>query len=96
MLLPWPPPPPVSPPPPPPPPPGKEPWTFFTDTQFKTASASIAIDAKGDVANCAITDYRFNAEAGKLVLQRYNVTAPMEEEATPVTKAPDRIAGARG
>ena len=56
----------------------------------------LAIDAKGDVANCAITDYRFNAEAGKLVLQRYNVTAPMEEEATPVTKAPDRIAGARG
>lgn len=56
----------------------------------------IAIDAEGDVANCATTDYRFDAEAGKLVLQRYNITAPMEEEATPVTKAPDHIAGVRG
>lgn len=56
----------------------------------------LAIDAEGDVANCAITDYRFDAEGGKLVLQRYNIAAPMEEEATRVTKAPDRIAGARG
>jgi broad specificity phosphatase PhoE len=56
----------------------------------------LAIDAKGDVANCAITDYRFDEAAGKLVLQRYNVTAAMEKGATPVTKAPDRIAGARG
>src|SRR3546814_11656947 len=46
----------------------------------------LAIDAEGDVANCAITDYRFDAKAGKLVLQSYNVTAPMEEEATPDTK----------
>ena len=59
----------------------------------------LAIDREGDVANCAITDYRFDPQAGpngNLVLQRYNVTAPMEKDATPVTQAPDAIAGARG
>jgi broad specificity phosphatase PhoE len=64
-----------------------------------TEADILAIDRAGDVANCAITDYRFDPAAGRdggLVLTRYNVTAPMEEEATPVTKAPDAIAGARG
>lgn len=59
----------------------------------------LAIDKAGDVANCAITDYLYDAghgRSGGLVLQRYNVTAPMEEEATPVTREPDAIAGARG
>ncbi|MET0240758.1 MAG: histidine phosphatase family protein [Sphingobium sp.] len=56
----------------------------------------LAIDKAGDVANCAITDYRFDAGADKLILSRYNVTAPMDREDTPVTKAPDAIAGARG
>ncbi|WP_242128058.1 histidine phosphatase family protein [Sphingobium sp. Sx8-8] len=59
----------------------------------------LAIDRAGDIANCAITDYRFDPDAGHgggLVLARYNVTAPMEQEATPVTKSPDAIAGARG
>src|SRR3546814_5950653 len=38
----------------------------------------LALDRAGDVANCAITDYRYDPRAGKsggLVLQRYNVTA---------------------
>ena len=59
----------------------------------------LAIDRAGDVANCAITDYRYDLAQGRgggLVLQRYNVTAPLEEEATPVTREPDAIAGARG
>ncbi len=59
----------------------------------------LAIDREGDVANCAITDYRFDPGAGHegmLVLKRYNVTAPMDREATPVTTAPDAIAGRRG
>ena len=59
----------------------------------------LAIDRQGDVANCAITEYRFDASAGRdghLVLARYNVTAPMEEEATPVTDEPDQIVAARG
>ena len=59
----------------------------------------LAIDRAGDVANCAITDYVYDpshGHRGGLVLQRYNVTAPMEEEATEVTREPDGIAGARG
>jgi broad specificity phosphatase PhoE len=59
----------------------------------------LAIDAAGDVANCAITEYRLDAAQGSgggLVLHDYNVTAPLDEEHTPVTKAPDAIAGARG
>ena len=59
----------------------------------------LAIDKAGDIANCAITEYRFDATSGKdggLVLARYNVTAPMKEEATPVTAAPDKMVAARG
>jgi broad specificity phosphatase PhoE len=59
----------------------------------------LAIDKAGDVANCAITEYKFDAGAGKdgnLVLARYNVTAPMEAQATPVTQAPDKMVAARG
>ena len=59
----------------------------------------LAIDKAGDIANCAITEYKFDASSDKdggLVLARYNVTAPMEEEATPVTAAPDKMVAARG
>lgn len=59
----------------------------------------LAIDKEGDVANCAVTEYRFDPNAGKsgnLVLARYNVTAPMEAEAEPVTSAPDKMVAARG
>jgi broad specificity phosphatase PhoE len=59
----------------------------------------LAIDREGDVANCAITDYRFDPSLGRdggLALMAYNVTAPMDREATPVTRAPDAIAGRRG
>jgi len=59
----------------------------------------LAVDRAADVANCAITDYVYDPDLGRdggLRLARYNVTAPMEEEATPVTRAPDAIAGARG
>lgn len=62
-------------------------------------AAILQIDREGDVANCAITEYRFDPNAGsdgKLVLARYNVTAPMKQQETPVTSAPDQIAGRRG
>jgi broad specificity phosphatase PhoE len=58
----------------------------------------LAIDRMGDVANCSITEYRFDPAAGRdgnLVLSRYNVTAPMEHEQAPVTSAPDFPAAAR-
>jgi broad specificity phosphatase PhoE len=64
-----------------------------------TEAEVLAIDKLGDVANCAITEYRFDPEGGRdgcLALARYNVTAPMEEEATPVTAEPDRMVAARG
>jgi ribonuclease H / adenosylcobalamin/alpha-ribazole phosphatase len=60
----------------------------------------LAIDKAGDVANCSITEYRFDPAVkpdGNLVLQRYNVTAPLEEEHAPVTASPEAMAaGARG
>jgi len=59
----------------------------------------LAIDREGDVANCSVTEYRFDPAAGKdgsLVLARYNETAPMEAEHAPVTRAPDPIMAARG
>jgi len=64
-----------------------------------TEAEILEIDKAGDVANCAITEYKFDAAAGKdgnLVLARYNVTAPMEAQATPVTQAPDKMVAARG
>lgn len=65
----------------------------------RTEAEILAIDREGDVANCAITEYRLDpalGRDGRLVLARYNVTAPMEEEATPVTAAPDKMVAARG
>ena len=59
----------------------------------------LAIDREADVANCSVTEYRFDPDAGKhgnLVLVRYNATAPMEDERAPVTRARDPIVAARG
>jgi ribonuclease H / adenosylcobalamin/alpha-ribazole phosphatase len=59
----------------------------------------LAIDRQADVANCSVTEYRFDPTMGKngnLRLVRYNATAPMEEEHAPVTRAPDPIVAARG
>lgn len=62
-------------------------------------AAILAVDREGDVANCSVTEYRFDPAAGKggnLVLARYNATAPMEAEHAPVTRARDPIVAARG
>lgn len=59
----------------------------------------LAIDRQADVANCSITEYRFDPASGKdgnLVLARYNVTAPVEQSDVPVTSAPDKMVAARG
>lgn len=58
----------------------------------------LAIDAKGDVANCAVTEYVFDPAAGlngDMRLVRYNFTAPLEREGAPVTSAPDAPVAAR-
>jgi len=59
----------------------------------------LTIDKLGDVGNCGVTEYRFEPGAGKdggLVLAAYNVTAPLVEDDTPVTAAPDAMVAARG
>lgn len=51
----------------------------------------LGIDAQGDVANCAITEYQHAEHGGASdpVLRRYNFVAPLQQEGTPVTAAPD-------
>jgi len=59
----------------------------------------LGIDKQGDVANCSVTEYRFDPAKGKdgnLVLARYNVTAPMAAQSTPVTDADDPMVAVRG
>ena len=63
-----------------------------------TEDEILAIDRQGDVANCAITEYRFDPAAGPdggLVLERFNYVTPMEVAGAPVTAEPDVSAGAR-
>jgi broad specificity phosphatase PhoE len=65
-----------------------------------TEQEILAIDAEGDVANCSVTEYAFDASMGKeggLKLVRYNVTAPVAQDpAAQVTTAPDAVIGAHG
>lgn len=64
-----------------------------------TEAEILEIDAQKDVANCGVTEYRFRPTDegdGEMHLVRYNVTAPMEAEAMPVTSSPDAIVGTRG
>lgn len=64
-----------------------------------TEAEILAIDRNADVANCAITEYKWEQDEGsdgKLALVKYNFTAPMIEQATPVTTEPDKMVAARG
>jgi broad specificity phosphatase PhoE len=59
----------------------------------------LEIDAQGDVANCSVTEYRYDAAAGrtgKLTLTRYNHVVPIADQAVPVTRAADAPVAARG
>lgn len=63
-----------------------------------TEAEILAIDAEGDVANCAVTEYRFDPDAaqrGALRLHCYNFVAPLEEAGAPVTAEPDANVAAR-
>ena len=63
-----------------------------------TEQQILDIDAKGDVANCAVTEYAFDpgeGASGKLLLLRYNFVAPLRREGTPVTSDPDARVAAR-
>lgn len=61
-----------------------------------TEAEILAIDAAGDVANCGVTEYRFDpapgppgTTSGKLRLVSYNFVAPLEKAGAPVTARPD-------
>ena len=60
----------------------------------------LAIDRAGDVANCSVTEYRFDpsrGSSGGLELVGYNITAPVEvDPQAEVTAEPDRTGAARG
>ena len=63
-----------------------------------TEEEILAIDAEADVANCAVTEYRFDPDCGRngaLKLHRYNFTAPLERAGAPVTSEPDAPVAAR-
>lgn len=55
----------------------------------------LAIDARGDVANCGVTEYRLAADGARMELVRYNFTAPLRETGAAVTSAPDAPVAAR-
>jgi broad specificity phosphatase PhoE len=63
-----------------------------------TEDQILAIDRQADIANCGVTEYRFDPDCGPdggLKLTRYNFTAPLEEQAAPVTAEPDANVAAR-
>jgi probable phosphoglycerate mutase len=49
----------------------------------------LELDAEAEVINCSVTSYRYDPEAGRLALERYNEAAPLEEQDEPVTAEPD-------
>ena len=53
------------------------------------------VDAQAEVANCAVTSYCLDREAGRLRLERYNEVAPLEEHDAPVTTEPDAAGAPR-
>ncbi len=57
-----------------------------------TEAQILEIDHAGDVANCAITAYQFDAAQGRgggLALRLYNVVAPLDAAGAAVTREPD-------
>jgi probable phosphoglycerate mutase len=63
-----------------------------------TEAQILKIDREGDVANCGVTEYRFDPHGGPhgcMKLHRYNFTAPLERAGAPVTSEPDAPVAAR-
>jgi probable phosphoglycerate mutase len=63
-----------------------------------TEAQILAIDAEADVANCGVTEYRFDPALppdGALALARYNFVSPLRQAGAPVTSAPDAPVAAR-
>ena len=63
-----------------------------------TEEQILSIDREGDVANCGVTAYDFQpdcVEDCQPSLHCYNFVAPLEEQNTPVTTAPDAKVAAK-
>jgi probable phosphoglycerate mutase len=63
-----------------------------------TEEEILAIDREHDVANCAVTSYRFNprlGRQGKMELDLFNFVAPLEALGVQVTSRPDAPAGVK-
>jgi probable phosphoglycerate mutase len=61
-----------------------------------TEDEILRIDAEGDVANCAVTEYAHDqGRSAGMVLQAYNFVVPLQEQGTQVTAEPDAPLGAR-
>ena len=63
-----------------------------------TEQQILAIDAEGDVANCGVTEYRYDPDAGPsgaMLLERYNFVAPMVQAGVAVTAETDMATAAR-
>jgi len=60
----------------------------------------LAIDHEGDVANCSVTEYRFDPDAGReggMTLVRYNAVPHLDQAgADDITAESDRTGGVRG
>ena len=57
--------------------------------------AVLELDADAEVINCAVTSYRYDEQAGRLALERYNEAAPLEEQDEQVTAEPEETGAAR-
>ena len=55
----------------------------------------LEIDAREDVANCGVTEYRMGRDGQALELVRYNFVAPLRQAGALVTTAPDAAVAAR-
>ena len=49
----------------------------------------LALDKEAEVINCSVTSYRYDKEAGRHALHRYNEATPLEEQDERVTAEPD-------
>ncbi len=64
-----------------------------------TEEQILAIDREGDVANCSVTEYRFDLNIGRdagLALFGYNVTAQVGRSSVVVTAESDKPKAVRG
>ncbi len=55
----------------------------------------LALQRAGEIANCSLTRFEYDAEAGRLILQAWNTTSPLADEGEIVTSEPDVAAGPR-